>query len=251
MMFETNVLYNFIEEYYLSFTNEDGFQLKQLYDMYKQFCQDTGEQYPMKRNTFRAEMQTYFNEFYEQRRVGDKVMRSYFCGFKKELIDGIDEDEKESDKQTDWLSFNKQKSILDDICKDYLHNWRHLKALQKLFWENNKTKLSDIDTKELHYILLPENHIVVDFDLKDETGEKSAELNLKEARKWPETYGEYSKSEKGVHLHYIYNGDASELQRIYADDIEIKVFTGKASLRRKLTKCNSIPITTISSGPFP
>ena len=51
-----------------------------------------------------------------------------------------------------------------------------------------------------------------------------------------------------MHLHYIYNGDVSALSRIYDENIEIKVFTGKSSLRRKLTKCNDLPIATISSG---
>ena len=38
------------------------------------------------------------------------------------------------------------------------------------------------------------------------------------------------------------------MSRIYEEHIEIKVFTGKSSLRRKLTKCNKLPIATISSG---
>ena len=51
-----------------------------------------------------------------------------------------------------------------------------------------------------------------------------------------------------MHLHYIYDGDVTKLSRVYGDHIEIKVFTGKSSLRRKLTKCNNLPIATISSG---
>lgn len=38
------------------------------------------------------------------------------------------------------------------------------------------------------------------------------------------------------------------LSRIYDDHIEVKVFSGKSSLRRKLSKCNDLPIATISSG---
>ena len=71
---------------------------------------------------------------------------------------------------------------------------------------------------------------------------------MEEASKWPATYAELSKSGAGVHLHYIYTGDPTKLSRIYDDNIEIKVFTGKSSLRRKLTKCNDLPIATISSG---
>ena len=80
------------------------------------------------------------------------------------------------------------------------------------------------------------------------TGKKSFKKNLEEASKWPETYAELSKSGSGIHLHYIYTGDPTKLSRVYADNIEIKVFTGKSSLRRRLTKCNNLPIKKISSG---
>lgn len=71
---------------------------------------------------------------------------------------------------------------------------------------------------------------------------------MEEANKWPPTYAELSKSGAGVHLHYIYAGDPASLSRIYGDHIEVKVFTGNSSLRRKLSKCNDLPIATISSG---
>ena len=61
-------------------------------------------------------------------------------------------------------------------------------------------------------------------------------------------YAELSKSGCGIHLHYIYTGDVNKLSRIYDDHIEVKVFTGKSSLRRKLSKCNNLPISTIASG---
>ena len=100
-------------------------------------------------------------------------------------------------------------------------------------WDSITTKLSDLDTSKLHYVKLPENHIVIDFDIKDDSGNKSLEKNLEAASKWPPTYAEVSKGGQGLHLHYIYNGDPTELSRIYDEDIEIKVFTGKSSLRRK------------------
>ena len=60
---------------------------------------------------------------------------------------------------------------------------------------------------------IPENHIVIDFDLKDENGNKSFERNLEAASKWPATYAELSKSGSGIHLHYLYSGDVSKLSR--------------------------------------
>lgn len=52
------------------------------------------------------------------------------------------------------------------------------------------------DTLELHCVKIPENHIVIDFDVKDENGNNSAES---------------SKSGAGVHLHYIYTDGLSGL----------------------------------------
>lgn len=89
--------------------------------------------------------------------------------------------------------------------------FRNMYASQKV-----KTKLSTLDTSQIHYVKVPENHIIVDFDIPDETGNKSFEKNLEAASKWPPTYAELSKSGQGIHLHYLY-----------------KVFTGKSSLRRK------------------
>ena len=77
---------------------------------------------------------------------------------------------------------------------------------------------------------------MIDFDIKDSSGNKSFEMNLAEASKWPKTYAELSKSGAGIHLHYIYDGDVSKLSRVYSDDIEIKVFNGNSSLRRRLSK---------------
>ena len=94
----------------------------------------------------------------------------------------------------------------------------------------------------------PRNLIVIDLDIPDENGVKDLERNLKEAAKWPETYAEVSKSGKAVHLHYIYEGDVSKLNSLYADHVEIKTFTGGRSLRRKLTLCNDLPVKTITGG---
>ena len=108
--------------------------------------------------------------------------------------------------------------------------------------------MKDLDTNKLHFVRVPLNHIVIDFDLKNEKGEKDPLLNLEAAEKFPRTYAEYSQSGKGLHLHYIYNGDPMKLAGLYAPDIEIKVYSGKQALRRKLSLCNNIPVAVISNG---
>ena len=59
---------------------------------------------------------------------------------------------------------------------------------------------------------------MIDFDIPDESGKKNAlKKNLEEASKWPATYAELSKTERVIHLHYIYTGDPTKLSRVYDD----------------------------------
>src|SRR5690606_26088678 len=107
------------------------------------------------------------------------------------------------------------------------------------------TVLKDLDTTKEHYVKVPPNHIVIDFDLTNEEGEKDVERNLEAASQWPPTYAEFSKGGAGIHLHYIYDGDVHELARLYEDGIEIKVYTGASSLRRRLSKRKHVSCATI------
>ena len=146
------------------------------------------------------------------------------------------------------INFKKQESIFDKECSECPAQYANKKETPNKKWVDVTTKLKDLNTGRIHYVKIPDNHIVIDFDIKDKDGNKSFEKNLEAASKWPATYAELSKSGAGIHLHYIYTGDVTQLSRVYADNIEIKVFTGNSSLRRKLTKCNDLPINTISSG---
>ena len=250
MMFETNTLYNFVFDNSLTFENGDYFQLRQLYDMYKVYCEESGEQYALKKRTFRADMKTYFDEFHDITRVEDgKQLRSVYRGFKSSIFGGHDK-KCEDKKPTGWVELENNESLIDKIYSDIPAQYPNDAGTPKHTWANCKTKLKDIDTSKLHYVMgFEKNHIVIDFDIKNDDGTKSLEKNLEAANKWPKTYAEVSKSGQGIHLHYIWSGNnPEELKRIYAPDIEVKVFTGNSSLRRKLSLCNTESITTITSG---
>ena len=139
-------------------------------------------------------------------------------------------------------------SIFDKECADCPAQYANEKETPSMKWANVTTTLSQLDTTKLHYVKVPENHIVIDFDIRDENGNKCFDLNAEAAALWPPTYAELSKSGQGIHLHYIYTGDVSKLSLVYGEHIEVKVPTGGNSIRRKLTKCNNLPIATISSG---
>ena len=248
MLGASNDFYNFVVDSYFVFKEQDGVSLKAAWEMYKTYCEEARVPYPMPMRQFKEELKNYFREYSDlySPEEGDKF-KNYFYGFKTETLDVVDIS-KNPGVEIEKINFNKTKSIFDEVCSECLAQYANPEGTPKNKWEKVTTKLSEIDTTKLHYVRVPENHIVIDFDLTDENGEKSFERNLEEASKWPKTYAELSKSGKGIHLHYIYKGDPDKLSRIYKEHIEIKVFNGKSSLRRMLTKCNDIPIASINSG---
>ena len=250
MMFETNTLYNFVFENFLVLENGEYFQLRQLYDMYKRYCEESGEQFPLKKRVFRAEMKSYFENFYDVTRIDDgKQVRSIYTGFKGDIFN-LPQKPKEATEDDGWLHMDKTESLFDKEFGDIPAQYANEAGTPEHRWSNCTTKLKDLDTSKLHYISgLDENHIVIDFDIPGEDGEKSLAKNLEAANKWPKTYAELSKSGAGIHLHYIWGGArVTELNRLFAPGIEVKVFTGNASLRRKLSWCNAELIATLTSG---
>lgn len=246
MMYQTDVFFNFVEDNYHIFREQDGVGLNQAYEMYKTYCDEALVPYKLAKHKFREELKGYFREFSDRTRVEGKQLRNYYSGF---LIEKFDQTRIEPKDETPYsLVLDETVSHLDDILAGCQAQYANVKETPEKKWDEVTTTLADIDTQKLHYVRPPENHIVIDFDLKDETGKKSMELNLKAASAWPATYAEFSKGGAGVHLHYIYDGDVERLSRIYSEGIEVKVFVGKASLRRKLSKCNNSPIATLTSG---
>lgn len=246
MMGASNDFYNYVLDSYDIFKRQNSTTLKAAYEMYKAYCDDSNVKYPLSKLLFKEELKNYFETFNERALLdqGERV-RNYYEGFKLDKF--IYSGDKLEKIPEPILELNCTESLLDEYCADCQAQYGNEDEKPTFKWNNVKTKLRDLDTHKLHYVNLPENHIVIDFDLKDEKGEKSYDRNIKAASKWPRTYAEVSKGGAGIHLHYIYDGDTSALSRIYSDDIEIKVFTANASLRRKLTKCNDIPIATLNS----
>lgn len=249
MMGASNDFYNFILDSYPIFRDEDGVTLKCAWEMYKTYCEDAKVPYPFSRRIFKEELRNYFYDYQERYTLLDGTrVRSYYVGFRTDKFEEVEDDAPEIEIKKDIPEFTSDVSLFDEYCKDCPAQYATEQGTPKNKWDNVKTTLSDVNTKELHYVKVPENHIVIDFDIPDENGDKCLERNLEAASKWPPTYGEYSKSGQGVHLHYIYSGDPSKLSSIYSEHIEVKVYSGKSSLRRKLSKCNNLPIATISSG---
>ena len=249
MLGASNDFYNFVIDSYHVFKREDGTTLKAAWEMYKTYCDEAKVAYPFSQRNFKEELKNYFWDFNDQFNFDDgSKVRSYYSGFRTDKFEENSGRKKKKEPEQNLIEFTSTESILDKECANCPAQYANDKEAPFQKWDDVKTTLSDLDTSKVHYVRLPENHIVIDFDIKNEKGEKSYDENVKEASKWPPTYCELSKSGGGVHLHYIYNGDVNKLCGVYGKDIEIKTFTGKSSLRRRLTKCNNLPIATISSG---
>lgn len=262
MMLQTDVFYNYIEAYFDVFSGQDGVTLQQAYKLYKEFVEETNVPYKLAQYKFREELRNYFENFEDRHEMSDGTrVRSWFSGFSADRF----KVQTVKDEMAFSLVLDSSESIFDKEMAKQPAQYSKADGSPEKWWTNQpktrdgkeyipklsevvSTFLGDLDTSKEHFVKVPLNHIVIDFDLTDDSGEKSPEKNLEAASQWPATYAEFSKSGGGIHLHYFYDGDADELRRLFEPGIEVKVFTGDSSLRRRLTKCNNVPVATLNSG---
>jgi hypothetical protein len=252
MIEKTNPFYNFMLDNYYEFTN--GITRDDAYALYKMYAEASNFKTVMAKYKFGDELKGYFKT-YDRIKVTDSGTKyCWYDGLRYDKIGISDiedlekEVEKVKDNEEQKFIFLEQASRFDAIGRNYPAQEARSDGLPKHKWVNNTQTLKDIDTRKLHYVKVPENHIVIDFDIRDENGDKSLIKNLEAIQNWPLTYAEVSKSGAGIHLHYIYDGDPNELSAIYSENVEIKVYRGDASLRRQLSLCNDAEIAHISSG---
>ena len=256
MISATNDFYNFMQDWLFDKVKDEEFiTLNNAWFQYNLYADDSKipQDWRFIKRTFKEELKNYYHTFKEREYINGEQHRNVYRNLKLEKF-GLAEEKKEDSKDdvADWLKFDHTESLLDEFGAEWPAQYAVIKEdgsdRPAVAWDNCETVLKDIDTHELHYTRPPIQIVTVDFDKKDETGKKSLELNVKAASEWPQTYAELSKSGVAIHLTYIYAGDVTQLAAVCEKDVEVKVFTGKASLRRKLTRCNNLPIATISSG---
>lgn len=253
MMESTDLFYSFMRENAISLG--DQCTLRTASELYKLYLEDFGYDIGGYKKRVRDELKRYYTTFSEQKKISGENVKNVYEGLKwkdlfpEELDNPVTYRELDDDKSMiREFALKEQRSALDEIAATYPAQYATEEGIPVKSWDNVSTTLHDIDTDKLHYVRIPENHIVIDFDMVDDDGEKDLTKNLIEARKFPDTYMEVSRSGKGIHMHYIYDGDVGRLDNHYSDDIEIKVYRGRSSLRRMLTLCNDKQIRTISTG---
>lgn len=275
----------FYEEF-LNDDDTDGYTSGTVaWDRYKKYYDDMGIRKELDKVAFQSELKSFFEDHIQDGRIvtksGEKKhVRNAYIGFKQEFMyvdnhNGIRPSAAAATGKStdifegmpDWLCL---KDVSDDLeavkanpfnvyfedvraqiafrdRDDDLKNTRPKKA-----WDNWNGKLKAIDSRREHFVLCQDkepNLIFLDFDNTDpKNGKKDLRKNLELAKQFPKTYAETSRSGGGLHLYYIYDGDVDGLSSLYDTGIEIKVMTGKQSLRRKLYLCNNEKIAHISSG---
>ena len=264
MILNTDPFANFIDDHFDIFKEKNGTTYNQAWELYKNWAEDSKLGWTLKKYQFREQLKDYFEEYYDRTNFDGALVRSVYKGFRAQKYRT---QVTESEPEVFTLSLDETVSIFDEMYTGYPAQYSNPMGHPKLYWDKSErinkkgetfipkddqvvsTVLGDISTSELHFVKVPEYHIAIDFDLTEDDGKtKSLKRNMEAAALWPRTYAEISKSGDGIHLHYIYDGDVNELAHEYSDGIEIKVFTGNASLRRKLTKCNNVAVATLNGG---
>lgn len=210
MLGASNDFYNFVVDSFRVFKKDDRTTLKAAWEMYKVYCEDARVPYPFSQRTFKEELKNYFREFTETFNDGSGS-RNVYSGFRSDIFEKKVKEVRDDDKsrRASWIKLEKSEvgkiGPFEDLCSDAPAQYANSDETPRKGWTKVKTKLKDLNVSKLHYVKVPEWLIVIDFDLKDEDGNKSLEKNLEAASKWPATYAEVSKGGAGLHLHYIYN----------------------------------------------
>lgn len=244
MMSKTNPIFNFLDFYRDELDDEEGISLKRIYEMYKEYSQtySDGNMYPMYK--FKDEIRDYFKEFHDRIMIDGVSRRKVYKGLLKSKFS---QGEKTESPISDWTEMSERDSYLDELYKDQPAQYANENGLPAYRWDDVTTTLKDLDTGKEHYVLVPERDIVIDIDL-----DKDRTRCLEEARKWIPSYAELSRSGGGVHIHYRYPRDPSELSRMVAPGVECKVYSGKSALRRRLTECTDHQgLTEVEVGYLP
>lgn len=232
---------------------EDGITLNQAVEIYKSYLAEYEFSTVGAKAKVKNELPKYFNNFSKDTTNAEGVrVYNYYTDFKYNMILSQKIDVKIKQKtvvsRDEYNLSDKGVNHFNVVAADYPAQYTTKDGLPIQKWDEVKTTLKELDPTKLHFVRVPENHIVLDFDIKDENGNKDLDANLKAASKYPPTYMELSKSGGGVHLHYIYDGDVGLLDNRISDDIEVKVFSGKQSLRRLQSRYNNLEISHIASG---
>lgn len=235
MMYKSNLAYQFIRDSYMDGRIGNIIKWKDVGDMYRDFLEDDDLTTTNAKHRIKEAMSQYY-KFADRIKLDGKDYKSVFYDPDVAKILGIPKQKEEPAQQeapSKEPEFNSDFNYFEHST--FPGQETNDKGNPKWPWDKVITTASQIDQSQLHYIRAPKSLIRLDFDAD------TLEENIKLSKNYPVTYGEISKSGKGIHLWYFYDGDDVEtLVHHISPDIEIKVNTGKSGVRRKFTKSNGV-----------
>lgn len=241
MRMETDDMFNFIRENVRFGQLKDVATLKSASEAYRAYLESNDWSTKNYKNRIKAELKDYYQEYYEEKTIDGRRLYNVYIGLKMDKIfpEDYGDNQRVQKKQTP-NPYSSDYNIFAE--SDFIAQYAKEDGTPKGRWKNAHTPIKELDQSKLHFVQLPSNRIRIDFDFD------TLEENIEAAKSYPPTYGEISKSGKGIHLHYIYDGDTSLLDTQKHDNIEVKVSKGDSSVRRKFTKSNGKELAHISGG---
>ena len=154
MMMLTDTFYNFVEAHYDIFKHQDGVQLKRVWELYKQYCEEANILKRLQYHEVRDELSNYFIDFKDRHFMADKEYRSWSMW------------DLRATARKDQLPL----FLMPPCCEAiYLRSSDNASAFNNRYstqpaqvagedgnptskWANVRTTLKDINTTQLHYV---------------------------------------------------------------------------------------------------
>src|SRR5690606_9637571 len=133
MMLQTDVFYNFIEAHYDIFSAQDGTTLKQAYELYKVFVEETNVPYKLAQYKFREELRNYFEKFEDRAELPDgSRVRSWYSGFSADRF----KVQTVKDEMAFSLVLDSTESLFDKEFPQAPAQYANAKGDPRKFWTN-------------------------------------------------------------------------------------------------------------------
>ena len=186
-------VFAFMRESYFNYVGKDYTKLDDVVLEYQRYLADMGWDNKGAKRELKNELHKYFEKYLKDTKDidGNRIYNVY-KGFRFDVTFPDEVIEKEVEIPQLDISLTGP-GAFDNLAATYPAQYANDAGYPSTKWDDVTTTLNSLDASKLHYVLMPQNHIVLDFDIKNPvTGEKDLELNLEKASMYPPTYSELS-----------------------------------------------------------
>jgi hypothetical protein len=244
MITETNYIHRFIAENINELLEFSPLTSQKAYDIYVSYTENDNAGFTLSRHEFRTEMERYFDISPTSKRISmngrqyTSIMTNFnWDRLKESTITG-------RNNPHALPTFDSLYNIFEhSLYKGQLAN---ADGHPNYKWDATTTIASNISQEETHFILPkdPDNTLIA-IDIDHDTFEASYESYRTFISRYPDlanTYSELSRNPNRIHIYAWYRGqlDANSVEKELGPNIELKVYSGNQSLRRKFTFSNGV-----------